>query len=245
MPLEETQTTQTTQQTEQTSLLNGGAATTTAAPTEFVPDATKTAEENAAAKTAFDTAAAEAKKVADEKIAAEAKTAVEKDAAAKANDTKVNPFKVEEIKLPEGMTIDEAATKPFVEIVNKFGLPRDAVTELVNLQAKVMSDASEKGSADWNTLQDDWRTQVQSDPDIGGTKTAPTLGAISKLIDEFGTPELRTAFDLTGAGNNPHVIKFLAKLSGKLTEGGYSPATVPGSGQLTAAERMFPNQGKT
>jgi len=176
----------------------------------------------------------------------EAKAAREAEEATKvANDTKANPFKPEEIKFSsDDIKVDPAAAGQFVELVNKFGIPRDAVAGLVALQEQTMKAASEAGSAQWNELQETWRAEVSKDAEIGGEKLQPTLGSISKLLDKYGSPEVRAAFDLTGAGNNPQVIKFLAKVAKDLGEPG------PISGQPAAPPRdpasiLFPNQGKS
>lgn len=205
-----------------------------ALPAEFKPDTTKTEAENAAAKLEFDNKVVADKKIADDKAAADAANKVSKD----------SPFKVEELKLPEGFTLDESTSKGFVELVNKHGIPRDAAAELVKLQADFMKAASEKGDKQWTDLQEQWSNEVKADPEIGGDKLGPTTGAIAKVIDKYGTPELRTAFDLTGAGNNLHVIKFLAKIAKDLTEGSAPPNSMAAGNQQTIAERMYPNQGK-
>ena len=206
-----------------------------AAPVEFVADPAKSAEENATAKAAFDKAATD--KAATE--AAEKKAADEK---AAANDTKVTPFKLEEIKLPEGFVIDETVSKPFVDIVNKYGLGRDAVAELTALQATAMKNVSDGGTKAWTDMQEKWTGEVKADPEIGGEKLETTLSSISKVVDKYGSPEARSAFDITGAGNNPHIIKMLAKMAKELNEGSFVPAGDPTVGKKTAAERMFPNQ---
>lgn len=208
------------------------------AATEFVPDAAKSAEENAAAKAEFDKATSEAKA----KSELDAKAKADAEAAAKANDTKANPFKVEELKVPEGLQVDEAISKSFVELVNKFGIGRDAAAELVNLQATLAKSASEAGSKAWSDMQDTWRKEALADPDIGGEKLKPAIGAISKVIDQFGSPELRIAFDLTGAGNNPHVLKFLHKVASVLGEGNFVPGS-PGNTPMSAADKLYGKQG--
>ena len=219
------------------SLINGGPPTP---PAEFTPDPAKSAEENATAKTAFEAKAAADKVAADAKAATEAKTKEEQAAAAKANDTKANPFKLEEIKVPEGFVVDESVSKPFVEIVNKFGLPRDAVAELVTLQANAMKAASETSTQVWDKMQEDWTKAVKADPDIGGEKLAPALGKIAQLIDHYKIPELRTALDMTGAGNNPHVIKFLHAIASDLGEGKFVNPNTPAAGTKTTAELLYP-----
>lgn len=209
-----------------------------AAPVEFVADPAKSAEENATAKTAFEAKKAEDAKTAEATKAEEAKKAE----AAKANDTKAIPFKLEEIKLPEGFVIDETISKPFVEIVNKYGLGRDAVAELTALQATAMKNVSDGGTKAWSAMQEKWTGEVKADPEIGGEKLETTLSSISKVVDKYGSPEARSAFDITGAGNNPHIIKMLAKMAKELNEGSFVPAGDPTVGKKTAAERMFPNQ---
>lgn len=175
----------------------------------------------------------------------EAKAAREAEEATKvANDTLKNPFKPEELKFSsEDIKVDPALAGQFSELVNKFGIPRDAVAGLVALQEQTMKAASEAGSAQWNELQETWRAEVSKDAEIGGEKLQPTLGSISKLLDRYGSPEVRAAFDLTGAGNNPQVIKFLAKVAKDLGEPGPISGQ-PGSPPRSAAEILFPNQGK-
>lgn len=219
---------------------------------EFVPDTTKSAEENAAAKIVFDKTASDAaaaKKVEDEKKAAEAtKTEAEKKAAedaAKANDTKANPFKVEEIKLPEGMQIDAPIAEKFVGVVNKFGLGRDAVAELTALQAEAMKNVSEAGSKLYADMQETWRNEAKADTVIGGEKLAPVLGNVAKVVDRYGTPALRGVFDLTGAGNNLEVIKFINNIYSDLGEAHFVPSDTPSTGSKDQASILYPNQGKT
>jgi len=55
---------------------------------------------------------------------------------------------------------------------------------------------------------------------------------------------LRGVFDLTGAGNNVHVIKFLAKIAADLGEPGPVSGR-PGAPAKDAAAILYPNQGKT
>lgn len=201
---------------------------------EFKPDTTKTEAENAAAKVEFDKKAAETKAAKDAADAEAAKDKVSKD----------NPFKVEEIKLPDGFTVDETTSKGFVDLVNKHGISRTAAAEFVKLQADLMKAASEKGDKQWTDLQEQWAKEVKADPEIGGDKLEPAVGAIAKIFDKYGSKELRSAFDLTGAGNNPHVIKFLAKIAKDLNEPGPGPSPSPNASEISLAQKMYPNQGK-
>jgi len=152
------------------------------------------------------------------------------------------PLTAEDIKLPEGdnFVVDEELRDEFLGVVNNQELsPKDRAQGLLDLYTKAATKASETASNEWNELQTKWQGEVKADAEIGGAKLPETLGRIGQLIDQYGDAETRTAFDLTGAGNNPAVIKFLNKVAAKLVEGG------PVSGQPAAVEsstaaKLFP-----
>lgn len=160
----------------------------------------------------------------------------------------VEPLKVEDLVLPEGFEVNDEAQTSFVEILNDKDLsPAELANKLVSLQATMAQAASDSISDAWNTMQDEWKAAAQSHPEFGGSKLAPTLGSIKELIGEVmgdQASEVFDAMDLTGMGSHPGLISLLAKLAGERAEGrlviGSPTAPTP-----SAAEVMFPDQGKT
>lgn len=151
------------------------------------------------------------------------------------------PLTAENLTFPEGFTVNEPLRDEFLALVNNQELSAsDRANGLIGLQEKVLAAASEANSEAWNTMQSDWQKEVKADPEIGGAKFDATMTNIGKLVEEFGTPELRQAFDVTGAGNNPHVIRFLNTLAGKLTEGSTAAPGLP-TNSGDAASRLFPS----
>jgi hypothetical protein len=130
---------------------------------------------------------------------------------------------------------------PFVELVNKYNIPREAVDAMVDLQTKAMQKNSEAGSLAWSDMQKQWAGEIAADPELGGkmweTKHAPAIG---QMLDKYGSPDVRAALDLTGAGNNPHVVRMFAKLAAAVTEPGFVPAPAPVDNQSTAESRIYP-----
>lgn len=153
------------------------------------------------------------------------------------------PLTKEALTFPEGFTADETATGKFLEIANELGLSKEGASKLVGLQAELAKQASEAGSKLWEETQSQWQDQVRADPEIGGTKLQENLGVIAKLLDSHGNAEVRQAFDITGAGNNPAVIKFLIKVGKELGEGGPVSGR-PGTAPSDPASILYPNQGK-
>lgn len=151
------------------------------------------------------------------------------------------PLTADDIVIPEGMEVAEDLRDEFLGIVNNQELdPKERVNQMIGLYGKALTAASETNSKAWADLQSEWQSKVKADPEIGGAKFDATINKIGKLVEEFGSDELRGAMDMTGAGNNPAIIKFLATLADKLTEGSFTSGN-PTNGDGSAASRMFPS----
>lgn len=152
------------------------------------------------------------------------------------------------IKLPEGFTVDEKLSADFLGVMNDQKMsPAERAQQLIDLQAKAITLASEKGREQWNNLQTEWQTAVKADPEIGGDKLPPVLTRLAAALTTFGTDATRQAFDATGAGNNPEIIKFFNKMAlalgeGQLTKGG-APGPV-GKSEDAIARRLFPTMNQ-
>lgn len=152
------------------------------------------------------------------------------------------PLTADDLTIPEGLEVIDELRDEFLMVVNDQEMsPKDRANALVGLQEKVAKMAAEASSQAWDTMNTQWQDSVKADPEIGGAKLDETLGRIGKLIDEHGTPGLREALNITGAGNNPEVIKFFNKLAVVLTEGGPVSGAAPSNTEQTAASVMFPS----
>lgn len=150
------------------------------------------------------------------------------------------PLSVEDLQMPEGLTADEGLQKEFLDVLNNRELsPKEQANALLALQGKALGAASDASHTAWAETQKTWQDEVRNDPDIGGAKLEPILGNINKLVQELGTPELPEVFALTGAGNNVHIVKFLAKIADQLNEG--SPVSgKPSGGETDRAALLYP-----
>lgn len=157
----------------------------------------------------------------------------------------VAPLTLTDFKLPEGFEADAPLQEEFVGILNDATLSRAQLAQkLVDLQAKAVTTASERGSKEFADLQTKWKDEITADAEIGGAKLDGHLANISKMLDKFGTADARAAFDATGAGNNPHIVRMLAKVAALVNEPG-PVSGQPGSMPKDPASILYPNQGKT
>lgn len=158
--------------------------------------------------------------------------------------TPPEPLTVEDVKLPDGFEAQPELLNQFVELFNGEMDPKEKAQALVELHTETIRKASEASSEAWDNMQTEWKDAVKADEEIGGAKLQPTLTNVGKLLDEFGSQDLKDVFDLTGAGNNVHMIKFLNVIANKLTEGGYRPGGNPSNAadsEEAKAQRLFPS----
>lgn len=131
-------------------------------------------------------------------------------------------FSFDAIKLPEGMTLPDDAKASFTEIVTKNGISTEAAQAMMDLYAKQVGGIAAAQAEVWKTTNETWQAEVKADKDIGGDKYAATLQTIAKVMADpkLAPPGLKEAFNLTGAGNNPAVVKFVYNLAKIATESG-------------------------
>lgn len=220
-------TTETTT-TKAASLIGGEQEQTTATEwTEYVNDDTKTAEENAAAKTAHDATKPDAAK--SEK---------------KEEAPKVEPLTIENIKLPEGFSVDEPVMNKFLGLLNDSEMsPQDRAQALVDLQIESFTQASERASSAWQELQTERQEEWANDPAVGGEKQAVVAAAGNKLLAQYGTPELAELIGQSGVGNSVYFARFINSISPFLLEGKPVTPTTPANAGGYSPTNLYPTQG--
>lgn len=151
---------------------------------------------------------------------------------------------LENLKLPEGMEVDDKIAGKFLDILNNAKLsPIERGQAFIDLQAESIAAASEQASELWNTTQQEWQEAVRNDSALGGGKLEGTLSEAAKVIDQFGNGAFRDMLDMTGAGNHVEMVRFLHNVAQIVNEGGPASGSPANSGR-DPAETLYPNQGK-
>lgn len=141
-----------------------------------------------------------------------------------------------EFKAPEGYTIDPKALEAATPIFKELGLTQEQAQKLVDFHSSQMIDAMKAPAAEYEATRNAWKAAIEADPDI---KTATMdgktgldavkigIGKTLAALDPALATELKTAMDLTGAGDHPAFIKAMWKLSAFVTEGKHVAGAQP------------------
>ena len=158
------------------------------------------------------------------------------------------PFDAEKITVPEGMSKDDALWSDFTNLATEHKLTGPVAQGLIDLAAKQVQAASQKLQASWDKQNADWQAEIRADKEIGGDKLNGTLQTFSKVASnpELSDPKFREALAITGAGNNPAIVRTLTRWAKALSEGGPvqgGPTTGTGARPQTLGEAFYGADG--
>lgn len=123
------------------------------------------------------------------------------------------------ITLPEGFEINQESMDSFRGMAAEANLTDDAAQSLFDIHLAELTRLAERSDTAFRELNETWQREIREDAEVGGEKFEATRTAVSKALDLYGSPEARRAFDITGAGNNPSIFRFIAKMAQALQEG--------------------------
>lgn len=154
-----------------------------------------------------------------------------------------------EIKVPEGIEIDEKAVTDFKAIMADDKLsPADRANKLVEMHAAALKASAEKPMQLWFDTQKKWQDEVRADKEIGGTNLDANRSNIAKAITDIMGDQAAATFEAlkyTGAANHPAIVRLFARMSKVFVEGGPAAGSAPGAGHskdfATRVAAMYPS----
>jgi len=145
-----------------------------------------------------------------------------------AADAEAAPQPYADLTAPEGFaSIDTDALAAATPLMRQFGVPDDKAQEFINGAAPIISSMVERavaanaeaGKLAQAELVKAWADEVRADPALGGANYDRTVASAAKVLDTFFDPEFREFLTITGLGNNPAMIRGVAKIASQIEEG--------------------------
>ena len=149
----------------------------------------------------------------------------------------------ETFKLPEGVTLDQTKVSEFTTMLAELetsGKANHAQVQAFGQRAVDFFIAEQQRQQaalveSFNTIRTTWRDEIKNDATFGGQNYTKSIADAGAFIEQFGgsaeeVAALRQMLRITGAGDNPHLIRALARAGKSLArEGTPVAATVPKS----------------
>ena len=139
-----------------------------------------------------------------------------------------------EIKMPEGVEIDEAMLGEFSPVFKELGLTTKQAQALTDKFIEAQAKQGEVQSQNWSQTIAGWVDQAKADPEIGGAQWDSTVKSASGVVQRFGNDALKEYLNASGAGNHPELIRFMAKVGAMIGED--NPAISENPGKAAAQD---------
>lgn len=153
------------------------------------------------------------------------------------------PESYEAFAVPEGFNLEEGDAKSFGDLAKEANLTQAQAQKFMDLAGARMAVLAQQQQDAYKATVEGWAASTKADPEIGGAKLPATVKYAQKALAAFGEgTDAAEAFETTGLGNHPGIIKMLARIGKDLSEDG-----VVAGGNATQPERkptaevMYPN----
>jgi hypothetical protein len=154
------------------------------------------------------------------------------------------PIQYQDFTLPKGVEVDGDTLSAAKSLFAEQRLPQEQAQKLVDLYVARANAAAERNVAAWRDTQEKWAGEVKADPDIGGPRFPASVAAASRAIEWARVPGLKEALDMTGAGNNPAIVKAFVRFGQALAEDRFAAGNGGVPDQRSIAERLYNNTPK-
>lgn len=143
-----------------------------------------------------------------------------------------------DLKAPEGMQFDAEAFAAAEPVLRELNLDNAAAQQLVsNFGEQVLPVITQKVQQQVEgaiiqravTQRKEWADAFESDPDLGGANKVRTENDVARAFDHYGLKKgegVRQFLDESGLGNQPDLIRFVARVGRDLEEGGFERGDV-------------------
>jgi hypothetical protein len=133
---------------------------------------------------------------------------------------------------PEGVTLDPEQVGRFTGLLGEYeqklaadptaahAATQELGQKIVDLYIAEQQESAQRHARlmaeNWTRTREAWVSEFREDPDIGGARQDQTVAKAGAMLELYGQrvgPEreaaLRSVMDLTGAGDNPEVLRFM------------------------------------
>jgi hypothetical protein len=160
-----------------------------------------------------------------------------------------------EFTIPEGTILDEQSATEFKGLAKELDLTQEQAQKLLDFGGARIRAVTDEPHRLWAETQAKWQAEVKADPEIGGTRFKDSIAAANNVFvpgesnpfvkNAAEAGALRSALHVTGAGNNPTMVRLFVKMGRMLSE----PGTLAGSPlrdtQDSLLAKMYPMMTET
>ena len=124
------------------------------------------------------------------------------------------------------------------------GLTNEAAQKLVDMRVAEVTAQESTAVEKLVAQHTEWLNATKADTEIGGANLDTSVKHAQSAIARFGSPELKSFLDLSGAGSHPELVRAFARIGKAMAEDVIVTGTTGGKSDLSysdKAKQMFPS----
>lgn len=141
--------------------------------------------------------------------------------------------------MPEGMEADQEVLKEAEPVFKELGLTNEQAGKLAAIQAKHIQQVQQQAEESHQQQVEQWKQDVQNDPEIGGDALDENLATAKKALDAFASDGFKQMLDESGFGNHPDVVKTFHAIGQKIGEDNFVAGDSPSAPEKSREERLY------
>jgi hypothetical protein len=150
------------------------------------------------------------------------------EAGAEAKATELTSAEIE-LKLPEGIKVDDTLFSEFKTVAKELGLDSAKAQRLLDLQVRTAQDFDKKVDAAWEQTRTEWVEKAKSDKEFGGANYDASIKSARLAVNKFGGAEFKKFLNDFGIGDHPELIRFMAHVGKAFGEDRTAGTTAAGT----------------
>lgn len=161
------------------------------------------------------------------------------------------PEEYVDFSAPEGLKLDDAVMGDFKALAREMDLTQEQAQKLLEFGGDKLKAQIEAPYQLWRDTQVKWQQEVKADSEIGGANYDVSIRAAGEVFkpgpgnplvkNEADAQALRQALNVTGAGNNPAVVKFFVRLGKVISEPASFVGNAPKNMQADLLKQLYPS----
>lgn len=141
-----------------------------------------------------------------------------------------------DLKLPDQSPVNPVRLEKIAAEAKAQGLSQEQAQELVTREHNTVSDLVQAHHA----RVKEWSDASAADKEIGGPDINRNISLADRLVDTYGSPELKEQLKITGFGSHPEMLRLLVRIAkaggeDRLVRGGGTPPAP----KKSAADLLF------
>lgn len=150
------------------------------------------------------------------------------------------PEPVYTLTLPDGSPLEASAVQRVTDFAKSGKLAPETAQQVLDLAHAESHALVQRQVAEYQQKVTGWESSVKADANLGGANYPRTQTRVKLVMDKFSDPELKEAFQKTGFGNYPALVRCFEKIGAMMEGDQVIPPGATAPDEKNVLDRMFP-----